>query len=199
VQEALNMSGLSASAFLRSGQLAVLGAWAVRLLVEDLGLRLWDLKWEFAKDGDDLVFVDTIDTDSFRATLEIPDAANGDRRIACHCNKQAMRDYFALLHDGWIRDIRDAKEIGRREGVAFTGILADGQAEGRYAPNPEVDPAFLGIQEEKMAAIRDHLLGRLDAEAAGKRLSTAGSAELEFFRERGCLERLVAINGIDAG
>lgn len=195
VQEALNMSGLSAAAFLRSGQLAVLGAWAVRLLVEGLGLRLWDLKWEFAKDGDDLVFVDTIDTDSFRATLEITD---GDRRIACHCNKQAMRDYFALLHEDWIRDIREAKEIGRREGAAFTGILATGQAEGRYAPTPEVEPAFLAIQEEKMAAIRDHLLGLLDSEAAGRRLHAAGAAELDFYRERGRLDALDAINGTGA-
>ena len=44
-------------------------------MVEKMGLKLWDLKWEFAKDGDDLVFVDTIDTDSFRATSVLEDDA----------------------------------------------------------------------------------------------------------------------------
>jgi len=194
VQEAMNMSGLSAGAFVRSSQLGVLGAWAVRLLVEGLGLRLWDIKWEFAKDGDALVYVDTIDTDSFRATLELED---GGRRIACHCNKQAMRDYFTLLHGDWIQSIREAKELGRREGVAFTGILQEGQAQGRYAPTPEVDPAFLGIQVEKMAAIRDHLLERIEAPAARARLQGAGLAELDFYRSRGRLEALAKINGID--
>ena len=64
------MSGLDAGTFARSAEMSILGSWAVRALLEEIGLLLWDIKWEFARDGDDLVFVDTVDTDSFRALVE---------------------------------------------------------------------------------------------------------------------------------
>jgi phosphoribosylaminoimidazole-succinocarboxamide synthase len=192
-QEALVMSGLSGAQFAESGTLAVLGAWAVRDLVEELGLRMWDLKWEFAKDGDDLVFVDTIDTDSIRATMTLEHAGQG---YAVHYNKQAMRDYFTLLHRDWIADIAEAKLLGQEEGVAFTEILKAGQAEGRYAGTPSVDPDFLALQVEKMAAIRDSLTGEASAEAVRARLETAGREELAFYEGRGALGELRKINGI---
>lgn len=192
-QEALVMSGLSGAQFAESGTLAVLGAWVVRDLVEELGLKMWDLKWEFAKDGEDLVFVDTIDTDSIRATMTLE---LGGQRFAVHYNKQAMRDYFSLLHRDWIADIAAAKLQGQKEGVAFTEILKAGQVEGRYAATPTVDPAFLALQEEKMAAIRDHLIGAAGAEAVQGRLEAAGRAELAFYEGRGALGDLRKINGI---
>lgn len=192
-QEALVMSGLSGAQFAESGTLAVLGAWVVRDLVEELGLRMWDLKWEFAKDGDDLVFVDTIDTDSIRATMTLEHSGQG---YAVHYNKQAMRDYFTLLHRDWIADIAEAKLLGQKEGVAFTEILEAGQAEGRYAGTPTVDPAFLALQVEKMAAIRDSLTGEASAEAVRARLETAGREELAFYEGRGALGDLKKINGI---
>ncbi len=192
-QEALVMSGLSGAQFAESGTLAVLGAWVVRDLVEEIGLRLWDLKWEFAKDGGELVFVDTIDTDSIRATMALETAAG---RFAIHYNKQAMRDYFVLLHRDWIADIAEAKLLGQREGVAFTEILKAGQAEGRYAATPAVDPAFLALQEAKMAAIRDHLVAADGAEAVRARLEAAGRGELAFYEGRSALGELRKINGI---
>lgn len=192
-QEALAMCGLSGSQFAESGVLAVLGAWVVRGLVEELGLKMWDLKWEFAKDGDELVFVDTIDTDSIRATMAVE---REGRRFAVHCNKQAMRDYFTLLHRDWIADIAEAKMLGQKAGVAFTEILKAGQGEGRYAPTPSVDPVFLALQERKMAAIREYLTGACDGPGVRKILEAAGSGELAFYEERGVLGELKKINGI---
>lgn len=192
-QEALAMCGLSGAQFAESGTLAVLGAWVVRDLVEELGLRMWDLKWEFAKDGAELVFVDTIDTDSIRATMALEHAG---RRFEVHYNKQAMRDYFNLLHRDWIADIAEAKLLGQKEGVAFTEILKAGQAEGRYAATPAVDPAFLALQVEKMAAIRDSLTDDASVEVVRARLETAGREELAFYEGRGVLGELRKINGV---
>jgi phosphoribosylaminoimidazole-succinocarboxamide synthase len=192
-QEALAMCGLTGAQFAESGVLAVLGAWAVRDLVEELGLKMWDLKWEFAKDGAELVFVDTIDTDSIRATMTLE---HGGQRFAVHYNKQAMRDYFNLLHRDWIADIAEAKLLGQKEGVAFTEILKAGQAEGRYAATPSVDPAFLGLQERKMAAIRDYLTGAADGPGVRTVLEAAGREELAFYEGREALGELRKINGI---
>lgn len=192
-QEALAMCGLSGAQFAASGQMAVLGAWVVRDLVEEMGLKMWDLKWEFAKDGDDLVFVDTIDTDSIRATMALEHAG---QTYAVHFNKQAMRDYFALLHGDWIAGINEAKALGQKEGVAFTEILKAGQAEGKYAATPAVDAAFLDLQVEKMAAIRDHIAGVAGTKPVRERLEMAGRAEIAFYEGKGVLESLGKINGI---
>lgn len=192
-QEALTMSGLDGEQFVASGKMAILGAWAVRRLVERIGLRLWDIKWEFARDGEDLVFVDTIDTDSFRATLFV--AEEGESFVV-HFNKQAMRDYFILLHADWIADIGRAKEEGRRAGVAFTEILAAGQEEGRFVPTPDVDPAFLELQVEKMTAIREFILEEDDPASVRRRLEETGRREIGFYRARGVYEDLWKINGI---
>jgi phosphoribosylaminoimidazole-succinocarboxamide synthase len=192
-QEAFAMSGLDGRAFVAGGQLAVLGAWAVRQLIEPLGLRLWDLKWEFAKDGEDLVFVDTIDTDSIRATLFVEDQGG---RFVIHFNKQAMRDYFSLLHGDWIAAIKLAKVEGLRQGVAFTEILAAGQASGERPATPSVDPVFLDLQERKMRIIREHLLGQGDPDNLKQALMAAGIEEVTYYRERGVITGFRAINGI---
>jgi phosphoribosylaminoimidazole-succinocarboxamide synthase len=192
-QEALVMSGLSGRQFIDSGKLAILGAWVVRLLVEEIGLLMWDIKWEFAKDGEDLVFVDTIDTDSFRATMFLE--IDGERFVN-HYNKQAMRDYFTLLHANWISDIKTAKALGQQEGIAFTDLLVAGQAEGRYAATPEVEPAFLSIQQDKMTAIREYMLGNEAAEDVKAKLEKAGREEIGFYREKGVMDGFRKINGI---
>tara|TARA_R110002096_G_scaffold27094_8_gene83208 strand:- start:8702 stop:9652 length:951 start_codon:yes stop_codon:yes gene_type:complete len=192
-QEALVMSGLSGQHFSDSGKLAILGAWVVRQMIEEIGLLMWDIKWEFAKDGDDIVFVDTIDTDSFRATMFLE--VDGERFVT-HYNKQAMRDYFSLLHGDWIADIKAAKDLGVAEGVAFTEILEKGQKGGQYAVTPKVEAAFLQLQERKMTAIRDFMLGQADPEEVKGRLQQAGLEEIEFYKEKGVLEGFRKINGI---
>ncbi|MEM7697449.1 MAG: phosphoribosylaminoimidazolesuccinocarboxamide synthase [Verrucomicrobiota bacterium] len=192
-QEALTMSGLTGENFIRLGQLAILGALAVRDLVGDIGLELWDLKWEFARAGDDLLFVDTIDTDSIRATRVVD--FNG-RRYINHYNKQAMRDYFAVFHPQWISAINDTKREAASAGVAFTEILGKKQAEGQAPPNPAVDPAFLEIQEKKLGAIRDHLTGKCSAGESIHSLDLAAISEICYYEERGLLDAFGKINGL---
>ncbi len=192
-QEALVTSGLSGEQFIRGGKLAVLGAWVVRQLLEEIGLCLWDLKWEFAKDGDELVFVDTIDTDSFRATLFLE--ADG-RRFVNHYNKQAIRDYFLILHEDWVEAIKDAKSQGSTGGVAFTELLSSGQESGFYPATPEVNPEFIDIQRRKMDAIREYLLGSLTADETRDALRDAGLDEMGFYRAAGKLEGFLKLNGI---
>ena len=165
----------------------------VRQLVEEIGLRLWDLKWEFAKDGDELVFVDTIDTDSFRATLFLE---SDGRRFVTHYNKQAIRDYFLILHGDWIEAIKEAKARGAAAGVAFTDLLKAGQESGVYPLTPAVDPAFVAIQQSKMDAIRDYLLGRNSADFTRETLQKAGLDEIGFYRAAGKLEAFGKLNGI---
>ncbi len=162
-QEAILISGLPAQQFIDLGKLAVLGAWIVRHMVEEMGLRLWDLKWEFARDGDDLVFVDTIDTDSIRATGV---AERGGHRFAIHFNKQAMRDYYEIAHADWMAAVNGTKALARTSGQRFVELLRAGQAAGDYPMDPEVDPGFMAIQVKKTALIKDRILERISAEEA---------------------------------
>jgi len=192
-QEALVMSCLDGDEFVKSGKLAVLGAWAVRQLLEEIGLLLWDIKWEFAKDDRDIVFVDTIDTDSFRATAFIE--ADGEKFVT-HYNKQAIRDYFSLLHGDWIQAIAETKGKGQSDGIDFTEILRAGQEKGIYPATPEVDAEFIAIQERKMALIRDYMLGSEAPEAVRDGLQIAGQKEIEFYRAAGKLDGFRSINGV---
>jgi len=192
-QEAILMSGLEAGQFVDLGKLAVLGAWVVRNMVEEMGLRLWDLKWEFARDGDDLVFVDTIDTDSIRATGE---AERGGHKFAIHFNKQAMRDYYEIAHPDWIKGINDAKSKARSTGTPFVEILRAGQDSGEYARDPEIDADFMAVQVTKMGLVKDRILERISADEARDGLAKAGADELAFYDGIGKLEELASRNAI---
>ncbi len=193
-QEALNMSGLDAGAFNEMGKLAVLGGWAVRVLVEKMGLQLWDLKWEFARDGEDLVFVDTIDTDSFRATSILND---GDDRFVIHYNKQAMRDYYKIAHAEWLGAVGEAKNDARVEGVPFVDLLRSRQASGDVPEDPEVDGDFLSIQVEKMNLIKDCILGRKDGADVTQALEDCGRREVAFYTAANWRGDLLKLNGLD--
>ena len=193
-QEALNMSGLDAAKFAEMGELAVLGAWALRVIVESMGLQLWDLKWEFASDGEDLVFVDTIDTDSFRATAVLEDA--GDR-FAIHYNKQAMRDYYRIAHSEWLDAVNGAKAEANAAGTPFVEILRAAQDSGAAPADPRVEAEFIAIQEDKMAAVKDAILGRRNGSEVREALEACGRRELAYYFGRGHREALKQINGID--
>jgi len=56
------MSGLGTRQFLDTIKLALLGGYVVRGILDGIGLTLWDTKWEFAVNGSDCFFVDTVDT-----------------------------------------------------------------------------------------------------------------------------------------
>ena len=76
-QEAHNMSGLDGETFAEMGKL-VLGGWAVRVMVEKMGLKVLGSKMGLRK-MNDLVFVDGNNTDSFRATSVLED--DGDKIV----------------------------------------------------------------------------------------------------------------------
>lgn len=192
-QEALLMSGLSGQDFLQTIKMAILGGWAVRELLETAGLLLWDLKWEFAVDREELLFVDTIDADSFRATTFLD--VEG-RRLVIHYNKQAMRDYYRLVHPGWYAGINDAKVQAQRAGIPFKQVLKEGQAAGRWPATPAVDPLFLELQARKTVLIREHVLSQRPAEAIKADLQAAGEAEVAFYKSKGLLNDLLAANAV---
>jgi phosphoribosylaminoimidazole-succinocarboxamide synthase len=192
-QEALLMSGLSTQSFTGTIKMALLGAWAVRELLEEIGLQLWDLKWEFAVDGDDLFFVDTIDADSFRATGLVP--VDGVQLII-HYNKQAMRDYYRVICAEWYEGVNTAKVEAAKSGAPFKEVLKAGQASGKYPMTPEVDAGFLALQAKKTALIKQHVLGESDATSVRTGLVEAGLAEAEFYRAKGKLTEMLKLNGI---
>lgn len=192
-QEALLMSGLSAGTFASSIKMALLGAWAVRERMEAIGLQLWDLKWEFAVDHDQLLFVDTIDSDSFRATGTLD--VDG-RAVVIHHNKQAMRDYYKVIHPTWFAGINRAKADARAAGHPFKEVLKAGQTDGTYPDTPEVEPAFLDIQSRKSSLIRDHITESREASEVREALEALGHEEIDFYRSQQRLDALLELNAI---
>ncbi|MCF6313844.1 MAG: hypothetical protein L3J39_15470 [Verrucomicrobiales bacterium] len=192
-QEALVMSGLAGDMWVKSGKMAVLGACFVRHLLDKIGLCLWDIKWEFAKDGEDVVFVDTIDTDSFRATGFVD---HKGCRYVMNYNKQSMRDYFLIAHSDWTDAINDAKGRAAQQGVAFTELLKAGQEAGTYAATPDVAEQFMAIQVVKMDLIKQHMLGAKQPEEIKVGLLKAGEEEIKFYEGLGKLDEFAKLNGV---
>jgi len=192
-QEAMLMGGISAEQFITLGKLAVLGAWAVRNLIESMGLRLWDLKWEFARSGDDMVFVDTIDTDSIRATGTLDH--KGDTFVI-HYNKQAMRDYYKIVHHEWLDAVNAAKDEARKSGTPFVELLRAGQAEGRWPQDPVIHGEFLKVQVHKMNFVKEGILRCLPTAEVAAGLDACAKGEVGFYEGLGKLAELRGLNGI---
>ena len=192
-QEAVMMSGLAASAFLDTIKMAILGGWAVSELLDQIGLTLWDLKWEFAIDREDALFVDTIDTDSFRATSFLE---RDGKKLVIHYNKQSMRDYYKIIHADWFAGVNEAKKEAKKSGQPFTEVLKAGQAAGKWPHTPEVDASFLELQSDKTFFIRQHVLGSESAAVVREKLNACGVAEVEVYEKRGLLAKYVEANGI---
>jgi phosphoribosylaminoimidazole-succinocarboxamide synthase len=192
-QEALLMSGLEGEAFLNTIKMSILGAWAVRQLLDEIGLLLWDIKWEFAVDNGEFYFVDTIDTDSFRATAFLEEDGS---KLVLHFNKQSMRDYYKIVHADWMAGVNEAKKEAQKSGVPFKKILAEGQAAGKWPNKPVVHDEFLALQTKKMELIRQHVLAQTSAEAVKSGLRDVGLAEVEFYRSRGLFAEYAKANAI---
>lgn len=154
-QEAALISSMDGKNFSKSIVLSYLASYLVRHIFNQMGLFLWDLKWELAKEKDGLVFVDTIDTDSVRATLNI-EREGGNFFV--HFNKQAIRDYYKIVHPKWYSAILETKKIASIDGKLFTDILEEGQKNKIYPINPEISPLFLSIQERKFRFITRFIL-----------------------------------------
>lgn len=187
------MSGLEGEAFITTVKLSILGAWAVRQLLDEIGLLLWDIKWEFAVDNGDFYFVDTIDTDSFRATSFLE---SGGRKLVLHYNKQAMRDFYKIVHADWFAGVNAAKKEAQKSGVPFKQILQEGQNSGKWPHTPVVDDAFLALQARKMNLIRQHVTGEAAGDKVKSGLREVGQAEVEFYRRRGLFEEFAKANEV---
>ncbi|MEA3288490.1 MAG: hypothetical protein U9Q77_14110 [Candidatus Marinimicrobia bacterium] len=177
-QEALLVSGIGGKMFTESLTRAILAAFMVHRIFNRMGLNLWDLKWELAKDGNDLVFVDTLDTDSVRATLTCN--VEGHDYIV-NFNKQAMRDYYIIVHDDWYAAVNKTKKEAAVSGEIFTDILKKGQEQGYYPDTPVVDPEFMQIQEEKYLMIKKFIMEKGSGEGYEKEVTDIARREVKYF------------------
>lgn len=192
-QEAALISSLDGKNFSKSIMLSYFASYLVRHTFNQMGLFLWDLKWEIAKENNDLVFVDTIDTDSVRATLKIQ-KNGGDFFV--HFNKQAMRDYYKIMHSNWYDAILESKKIASIEGKAFTDILKEGQQNGVYPLTPEVSPLFLNIQERKFDFITRFILESSNSNDYKEEAIEIANEEISFYLNSNYSESYKSLNFI---
>ena len=190
-QEAALVSGLDGEMFGRSMIMAVLAAFMLQRVFSKMGLTLWDMKWEIAKDGGKLVFVDTIDTDSVRVTYNM---SRGGREYFVHFNKQAMRDYYKIIHGNWMDAVNEAKKIAAKSGSVFTEILKGGQRSGKYPANPDIDAAFLDLQKRKFKMIQDFIQGK--GGDIQKEAGKIASDEIEYYSKASKLAEYEAFNAV---
>jgi hypothetical protein len=130
--------------------LALCTAYANRYF-KQMGLRLWDLKWEIGTNGYELMVVDTLDPDGVRVT-SLTQLEPG-LSVYTHFNKQAVRDYFHILYPDWVVNLEEAKNRSDVEGGNWREIYDKGVLDGVYVPIPELDPRFADIQARKYAYI----------------------------------------------
>jgi phosphoribosylaminoimidazole-succinocarboxamide synthase len=188
-QEAALISSLDGETFSRSMVMVILGAFMLQQIFSRMGLYLWDLKWEIAKDGDELIFVDTIDTDSVRVTMNIMD---NNKSYFVHFNKQVMRDYYKIMHADWLNAVNEAKKTAAQTGRPFTEILSEGQGKGDYPVNPDIDKTFLDIQKNKFELIQ-HFIQNQDQDMSIEAEKIA-KAELDYYFSSGNREKYEALN-----
>ncbi len=193
-QEALLVSGIGGDLFKESLVRAILASFMVHRIFDRMGLNLWDLKWEIARDGADLVFVDTLDTDSVRATLTCH--VEGHNYIV-NFNKQAMRDYYICVHDDWYGAVNKTKKEAAQTGENFTAILKRGQDEGLYPHTPVVDGEFMNIQEEKYLVIKKFITGKGSGEGFKQEVADISRREIEYFLNSKNKELYKKLNAID--
>ena len=189
-QEALLVSGIGGDLFKESLVRAILASFMVHRIFNRMGLNLWDLKWEIAKDGKDLVFVETLDTDSVRATLICN--VEGHNYIV-NFNKQSMRDYYICVQDDWYEAVNKTKKEAAQTGQNFTDILKQGQKTGLYPETPQVDSAFMKIQEEKYLVIKDFIT----AEGNKHAVAEIARREVDYFlnsKNKALYQKLNAID-----
>ncbi len=193
LQEALYISGSSGDKLLNIIRMSILGAILVSEFFKKLGLFLWDLKWEIAQDGDKLVFVDTIDTDSIRVTAKV-DYKN--KVYFVNFNKQAMRDYYKIMHPEWFEATKSAKALALKSGKSFLEHLKTGQVEGYYPETPQVDQRFIDIQEEKFKTLIAYIYGHATIDHIIEKYNEIGQKEISYYDLNGVLDEYNKLNGM---
>ena len=199
-QEALHISDCNGEQFLDLIRMTILGSLLVQGAFKEMGLTLWDIKWEIAKQDQQLLFVDTIDTDSLRVTRTVTE---DEHELFVHFNKQAIRDYYKIMHSDWYEAIRSSKAEATTHGASFHDLLAEGQKTGKYPATPVIQEPFLKIQEQKFAVLLDYVLGKFQqGETASARIEREGTvqsiaqAEVEFYRQAGSIHSFLALNSL---
>lgn len=189
LQEAALISSVDGETFARSMVMAVLGAFLLQQIFSKMGLSLWDLKWEIARDGDELLFVDTIDTDSVRVTFNLD---RGGRSYYVHFNKQAMRDYYKIMHSDWLNAVNEAKKLAAQSGRPFTAILSEGQKESKYPGTPAIDEQFHNLQKQKFEMIQGFIQGKEgDIHKEAERIALA---EIDYYEKAGKIREYADLN-----
>ncbi len=192
LQEALYICGCGGEKFKDIFRMTILGSLLVYRFFDKLGLNLWDLKWEIAKEGNNLVFVDTIDTDSIRVTAKI-NYQGTDFNI--NFNKQAMRDYYSIMHSDWVASIISAKLDAEKSGRSFHEHLEEGQKKGVYPETPQVDKNFLEIQKAKFDSLRQYIYGQVSVEETKKHFADIGKEEISYYDINNVLQSFAKLNG----
>ncbi|WP_329087767.1 phosphoribosylaminoimidazolesuccinocarboxamide synthase [Streptosporangium sp. NBC_01469] len=189
LQEVLHISGISVSELNDVVDLVKLCTVRVEQMFSRAGLHLWDLKWEIAVDGSEVVVVDTMDQDSMRITGVVQ---TGEAACHVHFNKQSVRDYYRILHPDWHAALGDAKEISNRQATpgGFITVYNDGVAAGNYPPIPELDPGFASLQGRKYRYVLDAVQGQAEP-GLGTELARE---EVEFYRARNALDSFIKRN-----
>ncbi|MHB8219901.1 MAG: phosphoribosylaminoimidazolesuccinocarboxamide synthase [Acidimicrobiales bacterium] len=190
-QEAVHVSGVEHSTFLSVIDLLGLCTVHVSVVFASLGLVLWDIKWEAAIDGDAVVVVDTVDHDSVRITA---DRTVDGRRCHFQFNKQAIRDYFRILHPEWVSALDHAKGRAEEDDGArtFRQIYDDGVRSGEYPPIPELDPELAAIQAEKYDVVAAGASGRAIPDQVAGRIAAVVDGEIGFYAARGRRDAFLA-------
>jgi phosphoribosylaminoimidazole-succinocarboxamide synthase len=190
-QEAALISSISGELFVESIMLSQLASFVVQHIFAQMGLYLWDLKWEIAKQADTLVFVDTIDTDSVRATLKLE---KQNQSLFIHFNKQAMRDYYKIMHADWYVAVNDAKKRATVGHEPFVSILKQGQNDNTYPNTPVVDPRFLEIQGNKFQYITRYVLEDGQSNDYQQQALDIANQEIDFYVGAGQYDQYLYLN-----
>ncbi len=193
-QEAVMMAGIEGDLFAQTMTRAILASYMVSWVFNKMGLYLWDLKWEIATRDGELIFVDTIDTDSVRATLAVE---RDGHHYYVHFNKQAMRDYYKIAASDWYADVNAAKKEAARTGAAFTSILKAGQDAGKYAPTPEIDERFMALQERKFSMIKRFISEEGRGGQYREEALEIANAEVDYFLSTDKPDLYKEMNAID--
>lgn len=191
-QEAALISSIPGELFIDSIILTQLASHVVQQIFANMGLYLWDLKWEVATKANSLVFVDTIDTDSVRATLKLE---KDGQRFFIHFNKQAMRDYYKIRHADWYAGVNDAKQRAAAEHKPFLDILTQGQKNHSYPDTPVADPDFLKIQANKFQYISRYVLENGRSDDYQQEALKIAHQEIDYYSSAGQLDQYIALNG----
>jgi phosphoribosylaminoimidazole-succinocarboxamide synthase len=190
-QEAVHVSGVDHEILVTAIDLLAMCTVATSSLFASIGFSLWDIKWEAAVAGGAVVVVDTVDHDSVRITR---DQTIDGRTVHVHFNKQAVRDYYRILHPEWVEALDDAKALEKADPAErpFREIYDASVTSGIYPPIPELDPAYGEIQARKYDVVAGGASGRYRIEDCPELARAAVDAEIDYYRSRGRADQFLA-------